>query len=248
MTDSRIFWPIGIAAFITILVFRNSPSFSPHSSSHGDSMKFPDGIEFVTLDISIPRSKKFRIKKDNQEITFDKFFHLLQEDEEFQSDLVEILRKGIPGLDDQEEVAYFFECAPFSSMNYNKDSFEFVLIPADSLNGVEPDSGSFAEHFSQGVDVVSFENLGGDALLISPIPLSGNHNIYRHLEAFVRGAPNHQVRDLLKKMGEESLKMIQARDGKKIWLSTCGTGIYWLHVRLDSYPKYYSYRPYITMD
>ena len=28
------------------------------------------------------------------------------------------------------------------------------------------------------------------------------------------------------------------------WLSTSGLGVYWLHVRLDSYPKYYTYRPY----
>jgi hypothetical protein len=29
-----------------------------------------------------------------------------------------------------------------------------------------------------------------------------------------------------------------------IWLSTAGDGIAWLHVRLDSRPKYYSYGPY----
>jgi hypothetical protein len=29
-----------------------------------------------------------------------------------------------------------------------------------------------------------------------------------------------------------------------LWLSTAGTGIFWLHVRLDSRPKYYTYQPY----
>jgi hypothetical protein len=28
------------------------------------------------------------------------------------------------------------------------------------------------------------------------------------------------------------------------WLSTAGLGVIWLHLRLDSRPKYYSYRPY----
>lgn len=29
-----------------------------------------------------------------------------------------------------------------------------------------------------------------------------------------------------------------------VWLSTCGTGVAWLHIRLDSRPKYYTYTPY----
>jgi len=28
------------------------------------------------------------------------------------------------------------------------------------------------------------------------------------------------------------------------WLSTAGLGVYWLHLRLDSRPKYYRYQPY----
>jgi hypothetical protein len=29
-----------------------------------------------------------------------------------------------------------------------------------------------------------------------------------------------------------------------VWLSTSGLGVYWLHVRLDTHPKYYQYQPY----
>ena len=28
------------------------------------------------------------------------------------------------------------------------------------------------------------------------------------------------------------------------WLSTAGMGIPWVHVRIDSYPKYYRFPPY----
>jgi hypothetical protein len=31
---------------------------------------------------------------------------------------------------------------------------------------------------------------------------------------------------------------------RPLWLSTSGLGVAWLHVRLDSRPKYYSYAPY----
>ncbi len=34
------------------------------------------------------------------------------------------------------------------------------------------------------------------------------------------------------------------KEGTMVWLSTCGTGVYWLHMRMDPSPKYYSYRPY----
>jgi hypothetical protein len=29
-----------------------------------------------------------------------------------------------------------------------------------------------------------------------------------------------------------------------LWLSTAGQGVFWLHVRLDRYPKYYNHAPY----
>lgn len=32
--------------------------------------------------------------------------------------------------------------------------------------------------------------------------------------------------------------------GGNLWCSTSGLGVYWLHIRLDQYPKYYTYRPY----
>jgi hypothetical protein len=37
---------------------------------------------------------------------------------------------------------------------------------------------------------------------------------------------------------------LKERPTEKIWMSTCGTGVYWLHLRLDSKPKYYTYAPY----
>ena len=33
----------------------------------------------------------------------------------------------------------------------------------------------------------------------------------------------------------------------KVWLSTSGLGVYWLHVRLDSRPKYYQFKEFAVM-
>ena len=34
---------------------------------------------------------------------------------------------------------------------------------------------------------------------------------------------------------------------KKVWMSTSGLGVYWLHVRLDSRPKYYQFAEFANM-
>jgi hypothetical protein len=33
-----------------------------------------------------------------------------------------------------------------------------------------------------------------------------------------------------------------------MWLSTSGLGVAWLHIRLDSTPKYYQHQPYTSRD
>ncbi len=35
-----------------------------------------------------------------------------------------------------------------------------------------------------------------------------------------------------------------SQDGKMVWMSTCGTDVHWIHMRLDSSPKHYSHQPY----
>jgi len=32
--------------------------------------------------------------------------------------------------------------------------------------------------------------------------------------------------------------------GDRLWISTAGLGVTWLHVRIDSSPKYYTHAPY----
>lgn len=42
-------------------------------------------------------------------------------------------------------------------------------------------------------------------------------------------------------MGETIQQRVSA---SLLWLITAGMGVFWLHLRLDSRPKYYSHRPY----
>ena len=62
---------------------------------------------------------------------------------------------------------------------------------------------------------------------------------YGHVANFVRGAPEAQVVALFKKVGETFEALVAQRGARPVWLSTEGSGVPWLHVRMDSRPKYY---------
>lgn len=117
-------------------------------------------------------------------------------------------------------------------------AFEFVVLDAPSLV-VTPEPEVFAEHFT-GAEVVTFANLGGDAVLVVPAPLE-SAPAYPHLGAFVRGAPPTQRDALWRSVATAMHGRIGA---KPVWLSTAGGGVAWLHVRLDDRPKYYAHAPY----
>ena len=117
-------------------------------------------------------------------------------------------------------------------------AFEFVVLDAPSLV-ITPEPEVFAEHFS-GAEVVTFANLGGDAVLVVPAPLSST-SAYPHLGAFVREAPPTQRDALWRSVAAAMHGRIGA---KPVWLSTAGGGVAWVHVRLDDRPKYYGHAAY----
>jgi hypothetical protein len=118
--------------------------------------------------------------------------------------------------------------------------FEFVLLDSPGL-APHPDREEFAEHFAAAqADVAVFSNLGRDAILVVPCPVA-EPAAYGHLAPFVRLAPEAQRHALWQAVGETMARRISARS---VWLSTAGTGVSWLHVRIDDRPKYYGFRPY----
>jgi hypothetical protein len=118
--------------------------------------------------------------------------------------------------------------------------FESVVLDAPGL-ARHPDPEAFAEHFTRAEGgVVSFANLGGDAILVVPCPVA-EPSVYGHLAAFVRLAPEWQRQALWQSVGEAMARRVGV---KPVWLSTAGAGVSWLHVRLDDRPKYYGYAPY----
>jgi hypothetical protein len=138
--------------------------------------------------------------------------------------------------------AYRFETPPVSRAT-RELPFQFVLVEDRSLSR-RPEPAAFAEHFVRDQGVVSFPNLGADAVLVVPAPdPECDPAVYAHLATFVRGAPAPQVHLLWAAVGQQ-LEAWWERAPAPFWTSTAGGGVAWLHVRLDQRPKYYWHRPY----
>ena len=141
-----------------------------------------------------------------------------------------------------EFAAYRWETAPVT-LGTLQQPFEFVLLDYPALVR-HVDADSFAEHFRDDKDVVAFSSLGRDAYLVVPCP-RGDDELYGHLATFVRRAPSTQQDVLWRTVGDAMLENVGA---VPTWLSTAGMGVAWLHVRLDTRPKYYGHLPYKSID
>ena len=175
---------------------------------------------------------RYAIDHDGRPATYAEVVQGWQNDPGFRT-LFNSLLAGAPF------VAFRWE-TPAATTATLKRPFEFVLLDSPGLART-PDPEAFAEHFREAeASVVTFANLGGDAIMVVPCPMAPPQ-AYGHLAAFVRQAPENQRESLWVAVGEAMGRRI---GGKPVWLSTAGAGVSWLHVRLDDRPKYYGYGPY----
>ena len=87
--------------------------------------------------------------------------------------------------------------------------------------------------------------LGKDALLVAPCPRQkGNPDIYKHLASFMKSGLDAQILQFWKKVAIDFIQEVHRRNLQNVWLSTSGGGIAWLHVRMDTRPKYYQFHDY----
>ena len=145
-------------------------------------------------------------------------------------------------LADAPYTSFRWELPPVIVGDVATRPFEFVLLDSPELLQRNADPAAFAEHFRQNPDaeIIDFANLGGDARLIVPTPIAPT-DAYAHLAAFARNAPESQQHALWSIIGQ---RMSERIGEKPIWLNTAGAGVSWLHIRLDTHPKYYRYESY----
>ena len=180
------------------------------------------------------QTTKTRLSNDSSGLSFREVIELWCGNSDFRTYFITLIR-------DSSFDAYFWETPPVTNRSIDRP-FEFVLVRAESLSRLRPDASPFASQFSSrpAEAVLKFPNLGGDAILIVPAPL-GDDSCYTHLANFVRGAPESQVDEFWRIAG---IALQQRISSQPTWLSTAGMGVSWLHLRLDSRPKYYRFKPY----
>ncbi len=177
---------------------------------------------------------RISIHQDENPISYADVIHGWQEDDNFRTFFIQLLTTSPFG-------AFRWETPPVTVATIHRP-FEFILINSPSL-ARSPDRQTFSHHFQTQESIVKFYNLGHDALLVVPCPLSPSDD-YSHLGAFTQQAPASQQHALWKAVGHT---MAQRIGQQPVWLSTAGGGVAWLHVRLDDHPKYYHHQPYRTL-
>ncbi len=180
------------------------------------------------------RAMKYQLKQDGGKLSYGEFLSLLVGDEEFRSFFIWI-------LSDVPFKAYHWETPP-ARVNSMDQPFEFVVTDSPGMD-LWPHPGPFRQYFNNKYSdnhVAVFNNLGNDAKLIAPEPVEQGAN-YSHIGVFIREAPAEQQHALWKRVGQVTREQVS---NYPLWLNTAGGGVAWLHVRLDSSPKYYLHNEY----
>lgn len=186
----------------------------------------------VTEDLA--SGSKYRLLDDEAPLSFRELIRLLEHDDEFAAWYTRLLA-------DTDFEAFYWEHPPLTLEGIDRDA-EFVLLNAPTLAAFQAEPAPFRSIFDAASDegIVVLPNLSGDAILIVPSPVAAN-DAYTHLAAFLRHAPEDQIRSLWRQTANTVSQNIGSAPK---WLSTAGLGVAWLHIRLDTRPKYYSHVPY----
>ena len=119
--------------------------------------------------LSDGRVQKFAVLHDDAPVPYSDVLTLWCNDAEFRSFFIALLA-------DSPFTAFHWETPPVTSANTDRD-FEFVLLRSAAFDRPS-DPAAFANHFDN-TDVVTFPNLGGDAVMVVPCPVIEDSN-YGH--------------------------------------------------------------------
>ena len=216
--------------------FPGPPAFPKKRPSMSERMindpEPPKPFSAEITELTDGRVLRYRLHGDKELFSWSDIVDRWQNDRSFRTFFISLLV-------DAPFPAYYWETPPITVSTMNKP-FEFVLVDSQTLVGVQRDEQAFAEHFNLNDSVVEFSNLGGDATLVAPCPREPL-SAYAQISTFVRGAPEDQQHQL---WALAAVALKRRLGDRPVWVSTSGLGVYWLHIRLDSVPKYYTYEPY----
>ena len=197
-------------------------------------------IKYILVDKST-EYKVYRIVKNNVYLSWKDVFMMVEQNDKFVISFIQILESN-------QFATYYLEFVPVSKDNFDEILFEFVLI---KTHGFEKDANitSFGEDKldTNSNKIISFPNLSKTCVLICPC---FNHQIdinrYIHIGTFINSSNINQEQKvlLLSRAFNVYSDLLDKLPGQKLWLSTHGKGVAWLHIRVDLIPKYISWNKY----
>lgn len=133
----------------------------------------------------------------------------------------------------------------FETSVYENDSslYEEKIIECPILNNLHQNIIPFENYIYAHYDkaVTSFYNSSRTAKLVIPIPQSDKN--FTTLKDFIDNASENHQKQFWKCVAYEIRQMNKLH--KKIWVSTHGLEVGYLHVRIDTYPKYYVTKEFV---
>ena len=180
---------------------------------------------------------RYKIKNENDYLTFRQVFNYWKSSSSFTDFYCNILK-------DIDYPAFFWEHPGLNEQHLDR-TYEFILQNSRMLDARQVNENAFSKYIHKDVQAVEFFNLGKDARLVVPTK-KGPSEIYKHLAVFIRNASAEQVHEFFKLIGETIFEQI--KNEPMIWLNTAGQGVIWLHVRMDTRPKYYKTATYRNAD
>jgi len=180
---------------------------------------------------------RFRISQNEQLLSFKEVFELWSHYLEFRDFYIHLLTHNT--------FAAFYWEHPGLRTSLLHHPYELVLLISTRFERRTLNETAFADFFQTDDLVTNFDNLGKNARLVVPTPI-GEVQSYKHLASFLRSDKAAQHHALFQQIGTLILQRIHPE--KTIWLNTAGNGVIWLHVRLDSRPKYYKTQAYRNPD
>ena len=126
-----------------------------------------------------------------------------------------------------------------------REIFDEVFIESKKLDTQEEDWSSFSEYIDNSDDiyVVAFDNLTKDTRLVVPIPRKNRE--YTSIKLFMDNALLIQQIAFWKRVAIEIELMLEKYG--KVWVSTHGLGVPYLHIRIAIHPKYYKCEEFKNM-
>ncbi len=135
---------------------------------------------------------------------------------------------------------------PVISDETNKRPFFYVVIPSDKFRTTKADPASFRNVFEKPMDeketAVAFKSMMGDGILVSPKPNAATLQSSCHLLQFIENSPEQAGIDAIQLVASTALKALET--DKKVYVSTSGLAVPWLHFRIYPTPKYFVWKEY----